>query len=579
MKTVRSRQTVVWVLATLLTVVAIHARSASAMPAGFVSEKVKDFDFLVTDMAFAPDGRLFLLDKGGSVRVMDDDVLAPTPFVTLKVTDNRERGLLGLAFDPAFATNRRLFLYYTTGPGSKDYGGAPKNRLSSFLADANDPNIVEAGSEHVLLDNIASDAGFHNGGALAFGADGKLYIATGDGGKYPDNAQDLASLNGKILRLNASGSVPKDNPYVGRTKRRPEIWASGLRNPWRITFHPTSGKLLIADVGSSKFEEVNIGKKGANYGWPLVEGVPATPVAGLTDPLYAYARASKNSSIIGGIVYAGTQFPERYRGTYFFGDFGQGFLKFISFTAGMKVARVERFDNDLGWMIGMVESPDGSLYLSVGDSAYSGHIQKISYTGAAETAERVTAKVTASRGNGSLPLTVRFRAKGSDGGAAAITGYAWEFGDGATTTGKSAQHVFRTRGRFTVRLTVTNANGESATATTVVQAGNTKPKAVIEAPTEGKTFTNGARIAFTGTATDAEDGALPAKRFRWEVVLTHRTHTHPYAGPYKKVKRGSFVATIDDVHADEEDIAIRIELTVTDSGGLSTTVTRTIRRR
>ena len=161
------------------------------------------------------------------------------------VTTNSERGLLGIAFDPNYATNRYVYLYYTRATPSI------KNRVSRFTASVANPDLVTAGSEVVLLDDIPSDAGNHNGGAVHFGLDGKLSIATGDGGQTSANSQSLATLAGKLLRLNPDGTIPADNPFVGTAGARGEIWARGLRNPFTFGIDPTTGKIHINDVGQN----------------------------------------------------------------------------------------------------------------------------------------------------------------------------------------------------------------------------------------------------------------------------------------------------------------------------------------
>ena len=181
-------------------------------------------------MQFAPDGRLFVAEQGGRLRVIKDGVLLPTPFLTLTVSSVGERGLLGVAFDPAFATNRFVYVYYTaTTP-------AIHNRISRFTANG---DVAVAGSEIVLLDlNNLSGATNHNGGALAFGGDGKLYVAVGENANGA-NAQSFDNLLGKMLRLNSDGSIPTDNPFFGTaTGNNRAIYSLGLRNPFTFAFSP-----------------------------------------------------------------------------------------------------------------------------------------------------------------------------------------------------------------------------------------------------------------------------------------------------------------------------------------------------
>ncbi len=186
-------------------------------------------------MEFAPDGRLFVAQKGGQLRVISSTgTLLPTPFLSVSVNTSGERGLLGVTFDPNFASTRYVYIYYTASSNTR-------NRISRFTASALDPNVAEAGSEVILLDNISgASSSNHNGGAIHFGPDGKLYAAVGDNGTS-NQSQDLGSLRGKMLRLNSNGTIPADNPFVGVSGARGEVWAIGLRNPFTFAFDPAPG--------------------------------------------------------------------------------------------------------------------------------------------------------------------------------------------------------------------------------------------------------------------------------------------------------------------------------------------------
>jgi glucose/arabinose dehydrogenase len=209
-----------------------------------------------TAMAIAPGGRIFVAEKAGTLRVVQNGNLLATPFVTLPVDTFSERGLIGVAVDPNFATNHFVYVYYTTT--------TPVNRVSRFTADASG-NIAVAGSERILLDNIPSTNGNHNGGGLVFGADGKLYVGVGESG-VPSNSQTLANLAGKVLRLDPNGPsvIPSDNPFfTTATGDNRAIWALGLRNPFTLAVQPGTGRLFINDVGQSAFEEIDEGIAGA----------------------------------------------------------------------------------------------------------------------------------------------------------------------------------------------------------------------------------------------------------------------------------------------------------------------------
>lgn len=271
---------------------------AADVPSGFADTPVVSGLDSPTAMAFAPDGRLFVCQQGGQLRVIKNGALLPTPFVTLDVNTSSERGLLGIAFDPNFSTNKYIYLYYT----------APilRNRVSRFTANG---DVAVSGSEVKLLElNDVSGAGNHNGGAMHFGPDGKLYIAVGENNN-PSNAQTLGNLLGKVLRINRDGTIPSDNPfYTTATGANRAIWALGLRNPFTFAFHPNNGRMFINDVGQNTWEEVNEGTPGANFGWPTTEG-PTTD-ARFNGPVYAYKHSNSTPS---GCAITGGTFTRRLR--------------------------------------------------------------------------------------------------------------------------------------------------------------------------------------------------------------------------------------------------------------------------
>ncbi len=321
-----------------------------------------------TAMAVAPDGRVFVAEQGGNLRVVQNGTVLASPFVSLNVDSTGERGLLGVTVDPNFATNGFVYVYYTV-PGA---GGSPHNRVSRFTANG---NVAGNGSEVALLDLDPLVATNHNGGAIHFGPDGKLYVATGDNANS-GNAQSLAVRLGKILRINSDGSIPADNPTTiaglgtvpaGVTRA---IWAAGLRNPYTFAFDSVSGSMFINDVGDSSFEEVNLGASGANYGWPQTEG-PFNPALfpNFTQPIYSYGHGDPfpvgGTSIIGGAFYRPSTptFPTQYAGDYFFSDLTGGWINVRDAATG----NVKNFAaNPTGQAIGGVEvGPGGQLlYLS-----------------------------------------------------------------------------------------------------------------------------------------------------------------------------------------------------------------------
>lgn len=308
-----------------------------------------------TAMAFAPDGRLFVCLQGGQLRVIKNGALLATPFVTLSVDPSGERGLLGVTFDPNFSSNQFVYVYYTTG-------AAPvHNRISRFTANG---DVAAANSETILvdLDNLSS-ASNHNGGAIHFGPDGKLYAAVGENANAA-NAQTLANRLGKILRYNSDGSIPTDNPFFNTaTGANRAIWALGLRNPFTFGFQPGTGRMFINDVGQSAFEEINDGIAGSNYGWSNCEGACSPANSNFRDPLFQYGHGSGPTvgcAIVGAAFYNPpvNQFPGSYLGKYFFGDLCSGWIRVFDPATGT----ASGFATGISTLVDLHVGPDGCLY-------------------------------------------------------------------------------------------------------------------------------------------------------------------------------------------------------------------------
>lgn len=302
--------------------------SALPAPASARWEPVLDGLTQPLDLQHAGDERLFVVQQPGLVRVVEGGQLLDTAFLDIRarvVDDALERGLLGLAFDPDYGQNGFFYVNYT--------GRGGHTRISRFQV-SEDPNRADAGSEQIVL---AYDQPFrnHNGGGLAFGPDGYLYVGVGDGGSAGDpqgNGQDLGTVLGSLLRIDvqadASYGIPANNPFLGREGARAEIWAYGLRNPWRFSFDPATGDLYIADVGQNQWEEINFehadSPGGVNYGWNQYEGRhPFTGGGeGTTFPVAEYNH-SLGCSVTGGVVVRDPALPQ-WQGTYLYGDYCSG---------------------------------------------------------------------------------------------------------------------------------------------------------------------------------------------------------------------------------------------------------------
>jgi len=354
--------------------------STSSLPGGFIDTLLASGLQSPTAMAFGPNNRVYVAQQGGDLAVIADGALHAQPFLHVDVDSTGERGLLGVALDPSFSSNRYIYVYYTV-PGSPAH-----NRVSRFTADGKGLAAV-AGSEVPILDiDPLTSATNHNGGGIHFGADGKLYVAVGDNAGGSANSQALTTLKGKILRINNDGTIPTDNPFYNQASGVDRaIWAIGLRNPFTFAFQPGTGRLFINDVGESTYEEINDGLAGANYGWRICEGPfesqSTTPCSSppYTNPLFYYAHSGSPTpngcAIVGGAFYnpAVAYFPASYVGKYFFSDLCSGWIYYINpASPGTATQFATGISNPVDLQVG----PDGSLYyLERG----TGSVRRISY--------------------------------------------------------------------------------------------------------------------------------------------------------------------------------------------------------
>ena len=323
-----------------------------------VSVAFEDLSFArMVDLKYPDDdtSRLFLVLQPGRIMVFENDrnVEAAGEFLDIRdsVSDaGNEEGLLGLAFDPAYRTNGHFYVYYSASSPRRSV-------VSRFTVSNENADRAEASTERVVLE-VPQPFSNHNGGQLLFGPDGHLYIGLGDGGSGGDpfrNGQDVSTLLGSILRIDVSGLddagayvVPPDNPLVGRAGAREEIWAYGLRNPWRFTFDRQTGDLWAADVGQDEVEEVDLIRPGLNYGWNVLEGFECFSSCvsiGLEPPIVQYGRAD-GCSITGGYVYRGSRLPS-LDGAYVYGDFCSGKLWALRYNGDEVTEHMELIDSRL----------------------------------------------------------------------------------------------------------------------------------------------------------------------------------------------------------------------------------------
>jgi glucose/arabinose dehydrogenase len=593
------------------------AQVSDAVPADFTDALVSNIAS-PTALAFTPDGRMLITAQPGQLYVYQNGTLRTTPALDLaaRLCTNSERGLLGVAVDPAFASNHFIYVYYTyrkSGVCDINTANSPVNRVARFVLP--DTNVVDLASEVVLVDNILSPNGNHNAGDLNFGKDGYLYISIGDGGcDYADKtkcagnndaARDQHVLLGKILRITRDGAIPSTNPFrgtdsarchvTGRTdpgKKCQETFAWGLRNPFRFAFDPNAAdtRFVINDVGQNIWEEIDLGQPGADYGWNVREGHCAnnsttncgTPPAGMTDPIYDYSHSSGCASITGGAFVPNGFWPSSYDGAYLFGDYVCG--KIFKLTPSGSSYTASDFVTGLGTnsAVHLRFGPYGSsqaLYYT--SYANGGQIRRIVYSGSANRTP--TAAISASPTSGPLPLTVSFNGSGSDDPDTGDTlTYVWDFGDGSAvreTSQPTTSYTYTSAGTYTATLRVRDQHGAtSAPATLRIGAGNTPPTPQIIAPTTSTRFAVGQTITLSGSATDQQDGPLADSALRWRVTLHHNQHTHPFV-PATTGNNITFNAPAPEDLAATTTSYLTIELTATDSQGLTSVITQELRPR
>lgn len=541
----------------LLVILSFYGQvNSQTLPAGFSRVTVASGMNTPVVMDFAPDGRIFVGQQGGDVRIIKNGTLLPTPFAHVDVHFTGERGLIGITLDPNFSSNGFVYLYYTLPNGSA-------NRISRFTANG-DVAIANSKVDILTLDPL-SGATNHNGGAMKF-KDGKLYVAVGENANGA-HSQNLDTYHGKILRLNSDGTPAAGNPFPTGSVQRRSVWAYGFRNPFTFDVQPGTGRLFVNDVGGN-YEEINdVTNGGGNYGWPTVPHGNSTNAA-FVNPKYFYERIGSSGNENQGCAITGgtflnssaSNYPSQYIGKYFFVDWCSTWINYIDPASG---AKTNFASGNGGSALGIDVGLDGNLYFLRRD----GLLYKIVYTNHnAPAFTSQPANLTVSQGqsatfsvtaSGALPLNYQWQKNGVNISGANGASYTIP----NTTTSDAGQY----------RAVVSNSFGTatSNTATLTVTAFNAAPVAQIIAPTSDVTYAGGQTISFSGNGTDQEDGTLPASAFTWRIDFHHNTHTHPGPAIAAGIKSGSFV--IPTQGETEATVWYRIYLTVSDSKGLTNT--------
>ncbi|MFO0980333.1 MAG: PQQ-dependent sugar dehydrogenase [Planctomycetota bacterium] len=596
------------------------ARGQSGFPPGFAAEPVGTGWDAPTGMVFADQDHLFVVEKRGTVWLVEDGVKGSAPLLDLsqEALNNGDRGLLGIQVDPGFAANGYLYLLEVVDPNG-DYGDGEQESFARLVRytvthDDQGQHVIDPQSRHVVIGDswdvgIPSCHWSHSIGTIRFLSDGSLVCSAGDGAHYdltdaggwdpgcfgsgrfsPD--QDVGafrsvydwSLAGKIIRVDPStGLGLPDNPYYtgDPTAIRSKIWAMGLRNPFRFTVRPGTDDLYISDVGWNTWEEVDLAHGGENFGWPCYEGPfsqgsyqaadPESfcPAVVHTPPLLAWQHSSSDYAGFAGncasglAFYTGSEYPPAYHNALFFTDYGRSWLKVAQFDQNGNVTQVLPFSDTMhGPVAAEVEPVSGNLYfISIGNN----RVWRLHYVLGNQAPVAI---LDADQTYGGLPLTVQFSAAQSyDPEAEGLT-YHWDLGDGTTADTETVEKTYTQAVNATVVLTVTDARGKDAQASVLVSPGNTPPSITIATPSDGDFYHTGDLISLTATAADAEDdqSGTPLNAV-WDVNLIHDHHVHPkfYELP------GLVSSFVAESHG--SGTYLELVLSVTDSRQLTTTQT------
>jgi glucose/arabinose dehydrogenase len=566
--------------------VALVQADAQGLPSGFARTQIAQVN-AATRMAFAPDGRIFVAELGGRLRVIKNGALLATPFLTVNVAGGGgERGLAGVVLDPNFAANHYVYVYYTARTPTIH------SRVSRFTANG---DVAVPGSEHIILELDTQTATIHNAGAMKFWHDGTLFISVGEN-TTPSNAQDLTKLLGKLLRIDVRSdsfpadpsrnySIPSDNPFRTVSGARPEIWAYGLRNPWSMAIQRGTNRIFINDVGSRVFEEINEGQAGCNYGWPLAEGYTNNP--DFCSPFFTYNRNTGfpiGCAIIGGAFYNPPvqKFPGQYVGKYFFADYCNWWIDVLDPTT----RAVSSFAGVFGNLSDMDVGPDGNLYyLQIDLTTGISTVYRISYTGS--LAPRISTQPTDQLAPVGYPATFTLQADGE-----MPLSFQWQRNgvtiQGATSSSYTTPAVTLNDNGATYRCVVTNPFGSTTSRAALLSVTTKQPPVPrINLPAPDTYYEAGDTISFAGSAVDGhdivtgdpQDGVLGPNAFTWQILAEHHPltnpehHTHPFFPPTSGIAGGT--ATLNFVEFDP-DVWYRIFFTARDSYGLSTTIFRDI---
>lgn len=583
---------------------ASSATAEPVLPAGFSTMNLAEGLEWPTALAFAPDGRMFVAEKAGRLRVVSaagNLRSAPVLDISSHVNNHEDRGLLGLALDSSFATNGLVYLLYTYEADPAQPTARKTSRLvrirvypDNSIEDPAAPETVLLGSTwpgacpqpEDTVDCIPSDSGSHSIGTVRADADGTLWVGSGDGSDFNSvdpgalRTYDERSLSGKILHVDRDGRGLEGHAFCPSQTNLDfvctKVHAKGFRNPFRFQLRP-NGSPLVGDVGWYWREELDLVKKGRSYGWPCWEATDMTP--GYSDlpgceaqyqlaheaPAYDYVHEA-GAAVQAGPRYSATSYPEEYRGSWFFGDYAQGWIKLLDIDDQERIGNVRPFATGYHG-VDLELAPNGDLvYVDIA----AGSVEQVVYGNRAPAAS-----VTATPASGEAPLATTLSAAGSsDPDGDELVSYEWDFESDGTVdaTGMTVDHVYPL-GAHRARLIVRDTHGLRDTATVTVSASEAPPTAVLTSPIDGSSFRHGVPLTFRGSGQDGVDGELGDASLRWRIELHHgASHVHVITqdAPGREL---TFTPPGDH----DADSYYSITLTAKDSAGLTDARTVTIR--
>lgn len=522
---------------------------------GFTAELVTNNVINPTAIDIASDGRIFISEKSGKIKIIENGILLPNLFLNLAVDEYGERGLSGFILDKEFDKNGHIYVYYNVV-------GKNHNRLSRFTANG---NTVIPNSEEILLDFELLGGTTHNGGAMRWALDTTLIISIGDGLRA-SSVQNMDSFFGKVLRLNRDGSIPIDNPfYNSHNGKARYIYALGLRNPFTFDIHPITGKILANDVGDTRFEEINEITPGSNYGWPNIEGMRTnqTEPINYKDPLFAYEHKNGNCAIVGAAFYAPeiSKFPTEWKDKYIFGDFCTGNIFRLNPATGIVEDTLIYGGHSIS---NLYVSKDGYLYYLVfGDQ--SSEIWRVEYAGSGAPFIIQQPKTEMAVVGENITLNVEAVGKTE-------ISYQW-FKNNSPIQNEISNSlilnsvVLADSGSTIFCVAMNSFDLDTSNIIVLKITQNQRPQINFVSPLIGSKFNYGDSLRFEGNAIDPEDGALANNHLEWKIDFHHDEHTHPGLNATTGISKGAmFLPRLGETSTN---VWYRVYLKATDSKGLS----------